>query len=227
MLGLRGVTSAEGHFTSDGFGMGRRNHDGASRGRTRGGMSGGGGMSSNNLRGGGMSSGMSSGMGGGVRRSGGGLHRISRISTAPVKRRKRFQDIFELGSVVGRGAMCAVHRCHLRVSGEIFAVKVFSMRGSEEQHSVLQQLAAEISTHRLLSHPNIVCLRACFQEPEAMCVLFWMCWTYVFFFPCYLHDADTILSFSLSLSFYVVLSLSLSLCLSVFQVCRHGVFGRR
>jgi hypothetical protein len=100
----------------------------------------------------------------------GGLHRISRISTAPVKRRKRFQDIFELGSVVGRGAMCAVHQCHLRASGETFAVKVFAMHGPE-QHSVLQQLAAEISTHRLLSHPNIVSLRACFQEPEAMYVV--------------------------------------------------------
>ena len=100
----------------------------------------------------------------------GGVGRISRISTAPVKRRKRFQDIFELGSVVGRGAMCAVHQCHLRVSGEVFAVKVFKTN-SAEQHSVLQQLAAEISTHRLLSHPNIVSLRACFQEPEAMYVV--------------------------------------------------------
>ena len=100
----------------------------------------------------------------------GGVGRISRISTAPVKRRKRFQDIFELGSVVGRGAMCAVHQCHLRVSGEVFAVKVFKTN-SAEQHSVLQQLAAEIATHRLLSHPNIVSLRACFQEPEAMYVV--------------------------------------------------------
>ena len=80
---------------------------------------------------------------------------VSRISTAPVKRRKRFEDIFELGPVVGKGAMCAVHKCHLKASGEVFAVKVFHLKGPEH-HAVLQQLAAEISTHRLISHPNIV-----------------------------------------------------------------------
>lgn len=98
------------------------------------------------------------------------MHRISRISTAPVKRRKRFEDIFELGPVVGRGAMCAVHKCHLKASGEIFAVKIFTTNGPE-RISTLQQLAAEISTHRLLSHPNIVSLRACFQETTQMFVV--------------------------------------------------------
>ena len=66
--------------------------------------------------------------------------------------------------------MCAVHKCRLLSSGQTFAVKVFSMAG-EQQHTVLHQLAAEISTHRLLRHPNIVNLHACFQESNAMYVV--------------------------------------------------------
>ena len=49
------------------------------------------------------------------------------------------------------GAMCAVHKCHLKASGDVFAVKVFHLKG-KEHHAVLQQLAAEISTHRLIRY---------------------------------------------------------------------------
>ena len=95
---------------------------------------------------------------------------ISRVSTAPVRARRRFLELFELGSIIGRGAMCAVHKCRMLSSGQTFAVKVFSMSGNQ-QHTVLHQLAAEISTHRLLNHPNIVSLHACFQEADAMYVV--------------------------------------------------------
>jgi hypothetical protein len=47
--------------------------------------------------------------------------------------------------------MCAVHKCHLKASGDVFAVKVFHLKG-KEHHAVLQQLAAEISTHRLIRY---------------------------------------------------------------------------
>ena len=122
---------------------------------------------------------LASGLSRGPMRGNGGRRRmtggISRVSTAPVKARRRFLELFELGAVIGRGAMCAVHKCHLLSSGQTFAVKVFHVGGDgrpgESGHSVLQQLATEISTHRLLMHPNIVHLRACFQEADAMYVV--------------------------------------------------------
>ena len=62
-----------------------------------------------------------------------------------------FPSSFLLLSFFLLGAMCAVHKCHLKASGDVFAVKVFHLKG-KEHHAVLQQLAAEISTHRLIRY---------------------------------------------------------------------------
>lgn len=90
------------------------------------------------------------------------LSRGASTSSASTQQQARFEDLFQLGEVLGRGAFSVVHKTRHRRSGREFAVKVLdraAMTGDD-----VQSLVGEVSAQRWMRHPNIVRLVAFFDN---------------------------------------------------------------
>ncbi|KAA0173966.1 hypothetical protein FNF27_04527 [Cafeteria roenbergensis] len=91
-----------------------------------------------------------------------GPSRMPSNSSASTQQQARFEDLFQLGEVLGRGAFSVVHKTRHRRSGREFAVKVLdraAMTGDD-----VQSLVGEVSAQRWMRHPNIVRLVAFFDN---------------------------------------------------------------
>jgi calcium/calmodulin-dependent protein kinase I len=87
---------------------------------------------------------------------------VSSGSSAPVL----FDELFELGEELGRGAFSVVRKTRHRKSGREFAVKILDRASMDSDH--VAALLSEVSTQRVMRHPNIVRLVAFFDNDPDM-----------------------------------------------------------
>jgi serine/threonine-protein kinase Chk2 len=77
-----------------------------------------------------------------------------------------FKDNFTLGPLLGSGHFANVYSATEKKSGKLFAVKVF--KKSNRQTSNTQDLQQEIALLMSVGHPNILCLKFPYDEPDGV-----------------------------------------------------------
>jgi serine/threonine-protein kinase Chk2 len=72
---------------------------------------------------------------------------------------------------LGSGHFAQVYMCHERSTGDCYAVKKFTKVPGTDERSKYEGLHQEVAMLMGISHPNILCLRETFNEPEAVYVV--------------------------------------------------------
>jgi serine/threonine-protein kinase Chk2 len=80
-----------------------------------------------------------------------------------------FQEQYEVLQKLGKGHFAEVYMCVERSSGQRYAVKVFTKRGGgAEDKSRTSGLQQEIAVLMGVNHPNVLCLKDTFDEPDGV-----------------------------------------------------------
>jgi len=85
----------------------------------------------------------------------------SRESSAFISQYRILQQL-------GKGHFATVYLCVERATGYKFAVKKFERRSGEAQRSQTEGLQQEIAVLMSVSHPNVLCLKDTFDEPDGV-----------------------------------------------------------
>lgn len=80
---------------------------------------------------------------------------MSKMSAPTVKRKV---GKYELGKTIGEGTFAKVRFARNSETGEHVAIKILS-KEKVLKHKVVEQIMREISTMKLIKHPNVVCLQ--------------------------------------------------------------------
>ncbi|KAL2133927.1 hypothetical protein VTI74DRAFT_1345 [Chaetomium olivicolor] len=101
-----------------------------------------------------------------------GLAKTGFIFRYPRTRRGRaFSQQYTMGKELGNGHFATVFRCVEKATGTLYAVKRFTKTPGVEDRSKKEGLQQEIAMLMGISHPNILCLKETFEEPEAVYVV--------------------------------------------------------
>ncbi|AEO53553.1 hypothetical protein MYCTH_2295050 [Thermothelomyces thermophilus ATCC 42464] len=87
------------------------------------------------------------------------------------RRGKPFAQQYTLRHELGSGHFAQVFLCCEKSTGDCYAVKRFTKRPDGEEKSKYDGLHQEVAMLMGLSHPNILCLKETFNEPEAVYVV--------------------------------------------------------
>ncbi|KAL2165120.1 hypothetical protein VTH06DRAFT_416 [Thermothelomyces fergusii] len=87
------------------------------------------------------------------------------------RRGKPFAQQYTLRQELGSGHFARVFLCSEKSTGDCYAVKKFTKRPDGEERSKYDGLHQEVAMLMGLSHPNILCLKETFNEPEAVYVV--------------------------------------------------------
>lgn len=84
------------------------------------------------------------------------------------RRTSAFLMQYEVLQKLGKGHFAEVFMCVERSSGQRYAVKVFAKRPGMEDKSKTTGLQQEIAVLMGVNHPNVLCLKDTFDEPDAV-----------------------------------------------------------
>ncbi|KAL1844269.1 hypothetical protein VTJ49DRAFT_2326 [Mycothermus thermophilus] len=84
---------------------------------------------------------------------------------------KKFDQQYSLKQKLGSGHFAQVFMCSEKSSGECYAVKKFTKPPGGDQAPKSDGLHQEVAMLMGISHPNILCLKETFNEPEAFYVV--------------------------------------------------------
>ncbi|KAL2145915.1 hypothetical protein VTI28DRAFT_5789 [Corynascus sepedonium] len=87
------------------------------------------------------------------------------------RRGKPFAQQYTLRHELGSGHFAQVFLCNEKSTGDCYAVKKFTKKADVEEKSKYDGLHQEVAMLMGLSHPNILCLKETFNEPEAVYVV--------------------------------------------------------
>lgn len=79
-----------------------------------------------------------------------------------------FNSRYRILQQLGKGHFATVYMCVERSSGFKYAVKKFERRLGESQKSQQEGLQQEIALLMSVSHPNVLCLKETFDEPDGV-----------------------------------------------------------
>lgn len=79
-----------------------------------------------------------------------------------------FNSRYRILQQLGKGHFATVYLCVERSTGFKYAVKKFERRMGESQRSQSEGLQQEIAVLMSVSHPNILCLKETFDEPDGV-----------------------------------------------------------
>lgn len=79
-----------------------------------------------------------------------------------------FSSRYRILQQLGKGHFATVYLCVERTTGCKFAVKKFERRMGESQRSQTEGLQQEIAVLMSVSHPNVLCLKETFDEPDGV-----------------------------------------------------------
>ncbi|OAL30275.1 hypothetical protein AYO20_08849 [Fonsecaea nubica] len=79
-----------------------------------------------------------------------------------------FNSRYRILQQLGKGHFATVYLCVERSTGFKFAVKKFERRMGESQRSQTEGLEQEIAVLMSVSHPNVLCLKETFDEPDGV-----------------------------------------------------------
>ncbi|KIW17665.1 hypothetical protein PV08_04860 [Exophiala spinifera] len=79
-----------------------------------------------------------------------------------------FNSQYRILQQLGKGHFATVYMCVERSSGFKYAVKKFERRFGESQKSQQEGLQQEIALLMSVSHPNVLCLKETFDEPDGV-----------------------------------------------------------
>jgi serine/threonine-protein kinase Chk2 len=79
-----------------------------------------------------------------------------------------FLQQYTLLEKLGKGHFAEVYLCVEKATGQRYAVKVFTKRPGVEDKSKTEGLQQEIAVLMGVNHPNMLCLKATFDEPNAV-----------------------------------------------------------
>lgn len=80
----------------------------------------------------------------------------------------RFRQQFRILQQLGKGHFASVYLAVEKSTGFKYAVKRFERRHGESQRSQTEGLQQEIAVLMSVSHPNVLCLKDTFDEPDAV-----------------------------------------------------------
>jgi serine/threonine-protein kinase CHEK2 len=86
------------------------------------------------------------------------------------RERNAFRQQFRILHQLGKGHFATVYLCVERSSGMQFAVKKFEKRPGDDR-SRTEGLQQEIGVLKSVSHPNMLCLKDCFDEDDGVYVV--------------------------------------------------------
>lgn len=84
---------------------------------------------------------------------------------------KPFAQQYAMKQKLGSGHFAQVFMCNERSTGDCYAVKRFTKNPGVEERSKYEGLHQEVAMLMGISHPNILCLKETFNEPEAVYVV--------------------------------------------------------
>jgi serine/threonine-protein kinase CHEK2 len=84
---------------------------------------------------------------------------------------KTFAQQYTMKQMLGSGFFAQVFMCNEKSSGDCYAVKKFIKNPGLEEKSKYEGLHQEVAMLMGISHPNILCLRETFNEPDAVYVV--------------------------------------------------------
>lgn len=79
-----------------------------------------------------------------------------------------FNSRYRVLQQLGKGHFATVYLCVERSTGFKFAVKKFERRMGDSQRSQTEGLQQEIAVLMSVSHPNVLCLKETFDEPDGV-----------------------------------------------------------
>lgn len=79
-----------------------------------------------------------------------------------------FEDVYDMGQELGRGAFSIVYRATLKSTGEAYAVKVIKKKNVKQD---LHRLQIEMNILKAVDHPNIIKLKNLFETPETLYIV--------------------------------------------------------
>jgi len=79
-----------------------------------------------------------------------------------------FLQQYQVIDKLGKGHFAEVKLCVEKSTGQRFAVKIFSKTPGVEERSKNEGLQQEIAVLMSVSHPNVLCLKDTFNEPNAV-----------------------------------------------------------
>lgn len=79
-----------------------------------------------------------------------------------------FRQQFTIQEQLGKGHFATVYLCIERSTGTRFAVKKFEKRNSPSERSKMEGLQQEIAVLMSVNHPSLLCLKATFDETDAV-----------------------------------------------------------
>lgn len=79
-----------------------------------------------------------------------------------------FNSRYRILQQLGKGHFATVYLCVERSTGFKFAVKKFERRHGDSQRSQTEGLQQEIAVLMSVSHPNVLCLKETFDEPDGV-----------------------------------------------------------
>jgi serine/threonine-protein kinase Chk2 len=86
------------------------------------------------------------------------------------RERNAFRQQYRILHQLGKGHFATVHLCVERCTGMQFAVKKFEKRPGDDR-SRTEGLQQEIGVLKSVSHPNMLCLKDCFDEDDGVYVV--------------------------------------------------------
>lgn len=79
-----------------------------------------------------------------------------------------FKQLYSIQEQLGKGHFATVYQAVHRETGEKFAVKKFEKRTGPGEKSKVEGLQQEIAILMGVSHPNVLCLKDTFDEPDGV-----------------------------------------------------------
>ncbi|KAG5979645.1 hypothetical protein E4U55_004929 [Claviceps digitariae] len=100
------------------------------------------------------------------------VHETSFIFRYPHSRHaKTFLDEYILLDKLGKGHFAEVYLCIEKSTGQRHAVKIFLNRPGDDDRIKTEGLQQEIGVLMSVSHPNVLCLKDTYNEPDRMCIV--------------------------------------------------------
>ncbi len=106
------------------------------------------------------------------------LHDSDEISIANVARfvfryprsvrGRGFRHQYAILQQLGKGHFATVYLCVEKATGQTYAVKVFNRRPGTDERSKFDGLQQEVAVLMSVSHPNMLCLKECYDEADAV-----------------------------------------------------------
>lgn len=79
-----------------------------------------------------------------------------------------FRQKYSIQNQLGKGHFATVYLCTEKSTGMNFAVKKFEKRSGPGEKSKIEGLEQEIAVLMSVSHPNMLCLKDCFNEKDGV-----------------------------------------------------------